>query len=135
MDEFMEIERWFGTEDPDELLRRYDQALEMLATDDVDAWLNHSMDAGVSEGALNHFRRDWVEGSEMPVEGSQITAALHDGFSAALSEARDNGVRTSIVWVERGSEFTVDHVLGGNGVTVIVSVPEGTAAAQNAPAR
>jgi len=132
MDEFENIERWFGTEDPDELLRRYDTSSEMLASGDMETWLGLSAEAGVTDEARDHFRNDWLAGSAVGASGDEVIVALQEGFSAALADARDNGMRTSIVWIQRGSEFSIGHVVGGNGVTVVISVPEGTVAAEQA---
>ena len=126
IEEFKEIERWFGTEDPEELVGRYDAALEVMATGDTEAWLRHSMEAGVTERSLAHFQDDWVDGDEIAADGGTIMNAIQTGFAAAMTEARDNGMRMSIIWMERGSDFAVDHVVGGNGVTVVMTVPEGT---------
>jgi len=126
IDEFDHIEAWFGTEDPEELLGRYDRALEMLGTGDVETWLNHSIEAGVSTGDLEHFNNDWLDGDDVAASRDQITTALHTGFTNALTDARDNGLRTAIVYIQHGDEFAVDHVVGGNGVTVVICVPEGT---------
>jgi hypothetical protein len=131
IEEFADIERWFGTEDPDELVRRYDNALEAMATGDTDAWLRHSMDAGVTERSLSHFEADWIAGNDIAVDGDAIMNAIHAGFAAAMTEARDKRMRMSLIWMERGSDFAVDHVVGGNGVTVVMTVPEGTVRAQS----
>lgn len=130
LDEFTEIERWFGTEDPGVLVGRYNDALEMIETGDADAWLRHSMEAGVTEESLMHFRRDWVQGADIAADGDHIMNAIRTGFAAAMTDARDNEMRMSIIWIERGSDFAVDHVVGGNGVTVVMTFPEGTVPAQ-----
>jgi hypothetical protein len=125
IEEFKDIERWFGTDDRDELVRRYDDALATM-DGDTEVWLRHSMEAGVTAGSLEHFQRDWVDGDDIAADGDHILNTIQSGFAAAMTAARDNQMRMSIIWMEGGSDFAVDHVVGGNGVTVVMTVPDGT---------
>ncbi len=132
------MEQWFGADDPEELARRYDDALTALESEDVETWLADAARAGVSNDAATHFQADWLDGAEIPgVDRSTIEAALRAGFTAALTDARDNGLKTSVLWVMLGAgpdAFGVAHLVGNNAVTVVISVPLETTAAQNAEA-
>jgi hypothetical protein len=138
IDELRNIEAWFGTDDPEELAARYDDSLRALDSEDVEAWMAEGARANVSSDAMDHFRADWLEGTTIPgVDRGTLESALHDGFTAAITAARANGLKMSILWVMLGSgpqAFGIDHLVGPNAVTVVISVPTETTAATNAAA-
>jgi hypothetical protein len=137
IDELQAMEAWFGTDDPEELAARYDAAITALESESVEAWLADAARAGVSDGAAAHFTSDWLDGTTIPgVDRSTMERELRSGFTAALTAARDNGLKTSMLWVMAGESsggFGVDHLVGANAVTVVISVPSGTRAAAEAP--
>jgi hypothetical protein len=130
IDELMVIERWFGTPDPEELITRYDGALEALETGEMDTWLDHSRRAGITRLSSSHFKDHWMGGVVMPgVDPDRIATRLRSGFSAALADARDAVLPTNIVCVMLSDDedaFDVGHVVGPNGVTVVISMPRST---------
>jgi hypothetical protein len=136
IDELESIEAWFGTDDPEELAARYDDSLRALESEDVETWLAEGARANVSTDAMAHFRADWLDGTEIPgVDGGTIESTLKDGFTAAITDARTSGLKLSILWVMLGSgpgAFSIDHLVGKNAVTVVISVPTETTAAANA---
>ena len=136
--ELQQIESWFGVDDAEELARRYDSALSALESEDVQTWLADAAQAGVTTAAADHFQADWLDGTTIPgVDRATIESALRDGFTSALTAAKESGLKTSILWVMLGAgpeAFGVDHLVGENAVTVVISVPLDTGAATNAEA-
>jgi len=128
MDELLVMEQWFA--EGDDLVSRYDDALAALAHTDVEVWLADAVRAGVQVQSAQHFRGDWLNGTAIPgVERDAIEAALRDGFTAAITDGRDTELPMSIVWVMLGEgprAFDVNHIVGANAVTVVISVPVGT---------
>jgi len=126
IDELGLIEQWFGTDDPVELVARYDAAIEVLGSEDVDAWLDLATAANVSGDSAEHFRVDWLGGNKIPgVDRKSIEAGMREGFAAALTTARDNLLKLSVVVVAADTPdgFAVDHAMGANAVTVVIGVP------------
>ena len=67
------------------------------------------------------------------VDGDTLAATFREGFVGALpSAARDEQLPTSVVWVMLGDTFAINHVVGANAVTVVISVPVGTRGASAA---
>lgn len=136
IDELRTIEKWFGTDDPEELATRYDDALAALASEDVETWLADAANAGVGEGSATHFKADWLDGDTIPgVDRDTLQRTLRTGFTNALTAAKEGGLKTSILWVTLGSgpqAFGIDHLAGENAVTIVISVPAGTPAASAA---
>jgi hypothetical protein len=124
IDEFQAIEQWFGVDDPLELTARYDNALGALADKNMGTWLGHGIDAGISEESMAHFQSDWLDGTGITdCDADTMAERFRAGFEAALTDARDSGLKTSIIGLNAGDEFRIDHVVGTNAVTVVVSVP------------
>ncbi len=138
IEELQIMEQWFGVDDAEELARRYDDALTALESEDVETWLADAARAGVSADAATHFQADWLDGTTIPgVDRTTLESALRSGFTAALTDAKANGLKTSVLWVMLGAgpeAFGIDHLVGANAVTVVISVPNDTTAAENATA-
>ena len=126
VDELLQIEAWFGIDDQELLNDRYDKALEALATEDIEAWLADAARAGVTEKSANRFKQDWMGGARVPgLASPDVQARMTEGFVDAITEAREYGRKLSIVFVlaEGASDFEVDHVVGTNAVTVVITAP------------
>jgi hypothetical protein len=138
IDELRSIEAWFGTDDPEELASRYNDSLRALGSEDVEVWMAEGTRANVGSDAMAHFRADWLEGTTIPgVDRDTLESSLRTGFTDAITAARESGLKMSILWVTLGSgpeAFGIDHLVGTNAVTVVISVPTETTAAANAEA-
>ncbi len=133
IEELFLVERWFGKGDPEDLTNRYDEAIAVLEEGNVEAWLEHAGSAGVGNESALHFQRDWLGEMTIPgVDSDTLAATFREGFVGALSAARDEQLPTSVVWVMLGDTFAINHVVGANAVTVVISVPVGTRGASAA---
>ena len=129
--ELLQLEEWFGTDDQELLNERYDKALEALATGDIEEWLADAARSGITSESADRFREDWIGGRRVPMLASRDgKSRMQQGFIAAITEARTNGKKLSILFALAGTdEFAVDHVPGNNAVTVVIMVPTAAKAA------
>lgn len=128
IDEFRRLEEWFSLGAGDDLAARYDTAIGALESGDVDAWMSDAANAGITEGAAEHFREHWLGGALFPwVDNDRVLTRMQEGFLAALNDGRELGLPLSIAWVAIDSTdpgfFDVGHVAGVNAVTVIIASP------------
>jgi hypothetical protein len=128
IDEFRLIEEWFSAGAGDQLAARYDTAISVLESGDVDAWMADAANAGIAEDKADHFRHHWLGGAMFPwVDNDRMITRMQDGFLAALTDGRELGLPLSIAWVAIDSTdpgfFDVGHVAGVNAVTVVIASP------------
>jgi hypothetical protein len=124
--ELLQIEAWFGIDDWDLLNDRYDKALEALATENIEEWLADAARAGITDDSAARFREDWMGGARVPgIASPDMQARMKEGFIEAITEARAQGRKLSILFAlaEGASDFEVDHVVGTNAVTVVITAP------------
>jgi hypothetical protein len=112
--------------DEDALVERYTTAIDLLAEGNIDDWMAQAQSLGVQEHSLQHFNDHWLGGVQWPSIGGEVVAErLQLGFMAAMNTAREHRKPYNIVWValdDTASDFfEVDHVVGANGVTVVIA--------------
>jgi hypothetical protein len=125
VDELLQIEEWFGTNNKRTLRSRYNKALAALESEDVEEWLADASNAGLTGDSAARFRNDWMGGDRIPgLASPEVKARLQRGFIDAITDARDNDRKLSILFALGGAgELEMDHVVGFNAVTVVISVP------------
>lgn len=131
------LDEFFGTDDVDELRKRYDLALERLSADDFD--VTAPTVAGIEERAkrvddvpdpLEHLAQHWLTDDYWPgLTADQVRDELRDGYREAITDARERGLPLNSIWVcattdPKADVFRVDHVAGPNAVTVAIITPE-----------
>jgi hypothetical protein len=120
-----EMIRFFGVDDPEELVRRYDAALEQLDADPLLS-LDYTL-FEVSDYELEHFRDDWLGGRYFPgLEREDVARIICEGLAEALLVARDASLPVEVVWVAVAPEgtFRVEHVASDRAVTIVFVTPE-----------
>ena len=125
-EDFRVMERYFSGDDPDTLVDRYQGAIDALGSGDFETWMDHAKSAGLSTASDSHFRNHWLSGELWPdLSGDTIVESLQEGFMAAMHDGRTNALPYNIVWVAvegaPSTFFDVDHVVGANGVTVVIA--------------
>ncbi len=124
------MERWFGIDDVEIRIERYDAAIAVLEQAEGD-WLTHAADAGLGEGAVSHFENDWLDGGFWPgLEREVVLEALREGFRDAMIDGRSSGLPYAVVWVAipdvAADFFGVAHEVTVSAVTVVIATPEPT---------
>jgi hypothetical protein len=126
VEEFAAMEEYFRHDDPDALVARYDEAIEVLEHSDVAGWMDLARNAGLGDEAIARFYDHWMPGNALPGVGTDaMVERVQEGFLAAMRDARDRALPYSIVWVTppRADDdfFDIGHVVGANAVTVVIA--------------
>lgn len=122
------MERWFGVDDVELRVGRYDDAINVLELGEGD-WLAHAGEAGLGEGAVGHFEQDWLDGGFWPeLSRDVVLEELRQGFRNAMVDGRASGLPYSVVWVAvpgaPADFFSVAHEISACAVTVVIATPE-----------
>ncbi len=122
------LEAWFDPADPQQLTRRYDEAIAALEHPEPRHWLALAERAGVDKGSAAHFRAHWLGEGDRPYWAGMVRAdaaeKIRTGFRDAMVTARDRRLPISYVWVTppglAKDYFEVAHVAGPHGVTAVI---------------
>ncbi|HTL87264.1 MAG TPA: hypothetical protein VL856_18930 [Acidimicrobiia bacterium] len=137
IDELRLIEAWYGTDDTEELIARYDAAIEVLSEGNVDEWLDVARDAEIGDDSADAFRENWLGRAHLPeVPDGKIEASFRDGLIEAHAAAREAGLKTSFVVAmldNAPDAFAVDHIVGVNAVTIVISISAGLPGNEESP--
>jgi hypothetical protein len=127
IDELVLVEQYYSVDHPEELIRRYDAALDVLETPEVGNWFRDRDRKRLSPEAEDTFRRYWLDGGALAgASGADVAEKIRTGFTGAFQAARARGKKLSVVSVvgATGPEsFDVEYIEGENAVTVVMRIP------------
>ena len=121
---FREIEKWFDPEDEQQMIERYDAALEALNSSDPEAWLALAQDTPLESEEFEHFRSHWLgaEGFWPSIPSEVCIDRMRDGYRKAIVAARENALPLLWMWLTPFSGvdvFEVDAAVGENAVAIV----------------